>query len=187
MPLYPASQTYGAVTCVVFVSAALPGADIDQRLLKFDDAVDMALNRAKAWSKYAKDIAYYVDKRASMEAEFAKSLAKLAHTVQPTIAEDAYLPFQSIFCTALGQDMDYASKCQATYQLIQAKKFVEPLNARRVEHDKTRKVLKDQWTKETRKLVCALCALFVTFVCTFSSSCHYALSCLFLANLTRYT
>ena len=133
--------------------SATTGADIDQRLLRYDDAVDLALNRAKAWSKYAKDVAYYVDKRAGMEAELAKGLGKLAHSMQPAIADDAYLPFQSIFCTLLGQDQDYVSKCQASYQLIQASRFVEPLNARRVEHDKARKALKDQWTKHTRKLV----------------------------------
>ena len=125
----------------------------DQPLLAYDDAVDRALDRAKAWSKYAKDVSSYVEKRASMETEFAKSIAKLANTVQQSLGEDSNLPFQSILSTALDLDAEYAHKCQSTQHLIQTHKFVEPLNARRNDHDKTRKNLKDMWTKENRRMV----------------------------------
>ena len=125
----------------------------DLPLLAYDDAVDRALDRAKAWSKYAKDVSAYVERRASMETEFAKSIAKLAHSVQQSLSEGSNLPFQSILSTALDLDCEYAHKCQSTQQLIQTHKFVEPLNIQRVEHDKTRKTLKDMWSKENRRMV----------------------------------
>ena len=40
--------------------------DLDAALLRLDTGVDIALKRAKAWSKYAKDIVYYVDKKAHL-------------------------------------------------------------------------------------------------------------------------
>ena len=43
--------------------------DLDSTLMKFEDGVDLALSRAKAWAKYAKDVATYVEKRAQMGKE----------------------------------------------------------------------------------------------------------------------
>ena len=129
------------------------GADIDQSLLRIDQGVDISLNRAKLWSKYAKDIISYIDKRASMEVEYAKSVSKLANSVQQTITEDSFLPFQSIYVTALNHDINLASKSQAMFHMVQAQKFVEPLSVRRAEHEKIRKHLKDTWAKEIRRMV----------------------------------
>ncbi len=40
--------------------------DLDGVLMKLESGVDIALQRAKIWSKYAKDIISYVDKRATL-------------------------------------------------------------------------------------------------------------------------
>jgi hypothetical protein len=50
--------------------------------------VDFALQHAKLWSKYAKDIMMYVEKRAHIEMEYTKNLSKLAMTVRPLINEE---------------------------------------------------------------------------------------------------
>ena len=42
---------------------ALSQEDIDMVLHRLDDGVDVALQRAKAWSKYAKEILTYVEKK----------------------------------------------------------------------------------------------------------------------------
>lgn len=34
--------------------------------MQLTDGVDMALSKAKAWSKYAKDVMTYIEKRASL-------------------------------------------------------------------------------------------------------------------------
>ena len=65
--------------------------------------VDHALARAKVWSKYAKDVLTYVDKRTNLELDFARNLTKLAQTMRPILKEESYLPFQSIYCTGLDQ------------------------------------------------------------------------------------
>jgi hypothetical protein len=83
--------------------AILSVEQIDALLMRHDRGVDLALDRAKIWSKYAKDVKDYVDKRISMELAWARDLTKLAQTMRPVLKEESYLPFQSIYCTALDQ------------------------------------------------------------------------------------
>ena len=40
--------------------------ELDNILIKCDSGMEVALKRAKAWSKYAKDIISYVEKRAAL-------------------------------------------------------------------------------------------------------------------------
>ena len=74
--------------------------------------VDHALMRAKIWSKYAKDVMNFVEKRTSLEMEWAKNLTRLAQTMRPILKEESYLPFQSIYCTALDQDLEMCATTQ---------------------------------------------------------------------------
>ena len=106
--------------------------------------VDHALMRAKIWSKYAKDVMTFVEKRTSLEMEWAKNLTRLAQTMRPVLKEESYLPFQSIYCTALDQDLEMCATTQSTCSLLHGYKFSEPLSARRAEHEKLRKNLKDR-------------------------------------------
>ncbi|KDR15612.1 rho GTPase-activating protein 45-like isoform X2 [Zootermopsis nevadensis] len=121
---------------------------LDEMLLLLEQGVDFALQHAKLWSKYAKDVMMYVEKRSHVEMEYTKNLSKLAMTVRPLINEECNLPFQSIYCTALDHDMENSKSNQITCSLLLGKKFIEPLSARRVEHDKIRKQVKDLWFKE---------------------------------------
>ena len=65
--------------------------------------VDHAFMRAKIWSKYAKDVLTYVDRRTNLELEWARNLTKLAQNMRPVLKEESYLPFQSLYCIALDQ------------------------------------------------------------------------------------
>lgn len=40
--------------------------DVDARLMRLNEGVECALRRAKVWSKYAKDVMSYVEKRAQL-------------------------------------------------------------------------------------------------------------------------
>ncbi|XP_074643925.1 rho GTPase-activating protein 29-like isoform X2 [Tubulanus polymorphus] len=133
--------------------------DVDTTLLRLEAGVDIALSRAKAWSKYTKDLMVYVEKRSQLEVEFAKSLAKLASNMKPNLTEETCLPFQSVFCTALDQDVEYSNTCQATANLIQTQRFIEPLIYRRQEHEKARKTFREAWSKELRRMQEAITAL----------------------------
>ena len=79
--------------------------------------VDHALMRAKIWSKYAKDVMNFVEKRTSLEMEWAKNLTRLAQTMRPILKEESYLPFQSIYCTALDQDLEMCATTQVLLTL----------------------------------------------------------------------
>ena len=68
--------------------------------------------RAKIWSNYAKDVMTFVEKRTSLELEWARGLTKLAQAMRPVLKEESYLPFQSIFCTALDQDLEMCETTQ---------------------------------------------------------------------------
>lgn len=131
---------------------ALTGPEADAKLMRIEDGVEFALRRAKVWSKYAKDVISYVEKRANLEAEHARNLLKLAQTMRPVLKEESFLPFQSIYCTAIDQDLDNANNCLSNCTLLHDHKFVEPLSARRNEHEKARKQLKDAWHRELKRM-----------------------------------
>ncbi|XP_042242294.1 rho GTPase-activating protein 45-like isoform X4 [Homarus americanus] len=125
---------------------------IDEYLHRHEQGVEYALHRAKVWSKYAKDVMTYIEKRAQMDLEYARNLTKLAHTVRPALKEESFLPFQSIYCTALDQDIENTSQLSQTCILLQTHKFIEPLTTRRNEHERSRKVIKESWHKELKRV-----------------------------------
>ena len=60
-------------------------------LIIFISGVECALHRAKLWSKYAKDIMTYVEKRSQLEVEYSRNLTKLAHAIRPMLKEEVRL------------------------------------------------------------------------------------------------
>ncbi|XP_064120607.1 rho GTPase-activating protein 45-like isoform X6 [Macrobrachium nipponense] len=132
---------------------------IDEYLHRHEQGVEYALHRAKVWSKYAKDVMTYIEKRAQLDMEYARNLTKLAHTVRPSLKEESFLPFQSIYCTALDQDIENCTNLSATCNLLQTHKFIEPLSARRNDHEKARKVIKETWHKELKRVTEAVANL----------------------------
>ncbi|XP_014770650.1 rho GTPase-activating protein 29 isoform X3 [Octopus bimaculoides] len=126
--------------------------EVNEILRQHDSGMDVALQRAKVWSKYLKDIIYYIDKKAQLETDFSKNLIRLAQTTKSTIVEDALLPLQSVYCLLLNMDSDYAASCQKTQAQLQTDKFIRPLATRRAEHDKIRKSIKESWNREVKKM-----------------------------------
>ncbi|KAK2550182.1 Rho GTPase-activating protein 29 [Acropora cervicornis] len=108
------------------------------------------MQRTKMWTKYSKDIETYVDKRAHLELEYTAKLAKLASATKAAITEE------SIFVTALEQDIDYAENATKTYADLMSSKFTQPLSLRRNTHERVRKELKERWAKACRKMSEAL-------------------------------
>ncbi|XP_029648171.1 rho GTPase-activating protein 45 isoform X4 [Octopus sinensis] len=126
--------------------------EVNEILRQHDSGMDVALQRAKVWSKYLKDIIYYIDKKAQLETDYSKNLIRLAQTTKSTIVEDALLPLQSVYCLLFNMDMDYAASCQKTQTQLQTDKFIRPLATRRAEHDKIRKNIKESWNREVKKM-----------------------------------
>ncbi|XP_059468965.1 rho GTPase-activating protein 45-like isoform X2 [Neocloeon triangulifer] len=130
---------------------SLPG-EQESELLKIEHSVEALLRRAKLCSKYLKDVVMYVEKRALLDLEYAKNLSKLAMTVKPFICEESHFPLQGIFCHALDNDTDNCNAYLDTGALILGSKFLEPMRARRLEHERRRKQLKEQWQREMRRM-----------------------------------
>ena len=47
-------------------AVCLSNEEIDATLMKIESGVDIALQRAKVWAKYAKDVIAYVEKRTQL-------------------------------------------------------------------------------------------------------------------------
>uniref|UniRef100_A0A8C0N3N7 F-BAR domain-containing protein n=1 Tax=Canis lupus familiaris TaxID=9615 RepID=A0A8C0N3N7_CANLF len=65
--------------------APLTGEELDLRLIRTKGGVDAALDYAKTWSRYAKELLAWTEKRASLELEFAKSIMKIAEAGKVSI------------------------------------------------------------------------------------------------------
>lgn len=84
----------------------LTGVQMDAVLLQLEQGVEVALHRAKLWSKYAKDIMTYVEKRCNLEIEFAKNVAKLAQTMRSALKEEVQLHYYYFFFGKYFQRID---------------------------------------------------------------------------------
>ncbi|NXP34996.1 HMHA1 protein, partial [Leiothrix lutea] len=62
------------------------------------------------------------------------------------------MPFLSIYLLALEQDMEYGTSAVQAALTLQQQAFLQPLMARRLEHEKRRKEIKEQWHRAQRKL-----------------------------------
>uniref|UniRef100_A0A4W3IFE8 Rho GTPase activating protein 45 n=1 Tax=Callorhinchus milii TaxID=7868 RepID=A0A4W3IFE8_CALMI len=138
----------GGITADMIMSAE----EVDIMLQRSEGGVEAALQYAKTISKYLKDLIYYLEKRTVLEMEFAKGLTKLIHTCRPLIAQECHVPFQSIYSLALEQDLEHGNSMMQTAIILQNQTFLQPLTMRRLEHEKRRKEIKDQWHRAQRKL-----------------------------------
>ncbi|XP_029551081.1 rho GTPase-activating protein 45 [Salmo trutta] len=79
--------------------------EVDMLLQRSEGGVDSALAYAKTISKYMKDLMSYVEKRTSLEVEFAKGLQRLHQSSKHSITH-YHMPFYSIYSLALEQDAE---------------------------------------------------------------------------------
>lgn len=66
----------------------LANEQIDRVLERLDNGVELAFARAKAWSKYCKEILNYVHRRINLESEHARAVQKLAESTQAAIENE---------------------------------------------------------------------------------------------------
>ncbi|XP_018415042.1 PREDICTED: minor histocompatibility protein HA-1 isoform X2 [Nanorana parkeri] len=137
-----------------YVDSGSPfGDDVDIILQKSEGGVRAAFSYAKKLAKYMKDLTSYIEKRTILEMEYAKGLQKLVNTTKGAITQEPYLPFQSIYSVALEQDQEHAHGVLHTSLTLQQQTYMQPVNMRRLEHEKRRKELKEQWQRAQRKLM----------------------------------
>ncbi|XP_077471021.1 rho GTPase-activating protein 29-like isoform X2 [Stigmatopora argus] len=126
--------------------------EVDLTLLKHDSGVESALLYAKAWSKYIKDLLVWMEKRVTMDLEYAKSYTKLAESAKSLMMQQDYMPFSDIYNTTFKNDLEYNQLLMQTATALHTNKFMQPLLARKNELDKLRKDLKERWQREQKKM-----------------------------------
>ncbi|NWS44960.1 HMHA1 protein, partial [Probosciger aterrimus] len=72
--------------------------------------------------------------------------------VVPFLLAQANMPFLSIYLLTLEQDTEHATSVLQAATTLQQQTFLQPLSTRRLEHEKRRKEIKEQWHRAQRKL-----------------------------------
>ncbi|XP_040179901.1 rho GTPase-activating protein 45 isoform X2 [Rana temporaria] len=148
------SGTESTLANAEYMDAGNPlGDDVDIILQKSEGGVRAAFFYAKKLAKYMKDLTSYIEKRTLLEMEYAKGLQKLVNTTKGVITQELCMPFQSIYSVALEQDQEHAHGVLHTSLTLQQQTYLQPVSMRRLEHEKRRKELKEQWQRAERKLM----------------------------------
>ncbi|XP_054912166.1 rho GTPase-activating protein 45 isoform X1 [Poeciliopsis prolifica] len=126
--------------------------EVDVILQRSEGGVDSALVYAKSISKYMKDLISYVEKRTTLEAEFAKGLQRLYQSCKHSITHP-HMPLYSTYSLALEQDQEQSVGLQQANTTLHNQTFIQPLLQRKQEHEKKRKDIKELWIRAKRKLM----------------------------------
>lgn len=73
----------------------------EERFLNDSEGMNRALEQAKKWAKYAKDLIAYLEKRTQIEIEYHRSIIKNAHTLKSSIGDE-------VSCHCLAYLLEYS-------------------------------------------------------------------------------
>uniref|UniRef100_A0A915LEA3 F-BAR domain-containing protein n=1 Tax=Romanomermis culicivorax TaxID=13658 RepID=A0A915LEA3_ROMCU len=126
--------------------------EVEKILLNMENGVELALDYAKGWSRYCKEILYFVQQRINLELEHAKKIQKLTESTKSNLQGMPFLPLKNIYDACFLAENEMLSNCTNVLDKLHEYKFVKPLEARKLDHDQKRKELLNIWEKQIRQL-----------------------------------
>ncbi|VBB33423.1 unnamed protein product [Acanthocheilonema viteae] len=124
--------------------------EMDRMVADRSDGIDLAFERAKAWTKYCKDLLNHVSRRVQLDLEHAKRVQNLANQSKTAISEH-YLPLKDVFENSFENDITFCEQTQEVVKYIQDR-FIKSLELRRDEHERQRRSLKNEWLRVTKQV-----------------------------------
>ncbi|CAI9612200.1 unnamed protein product, partial [Staurois parvus] len=107
--------------------------EADEILIHSEGGVESALNYAKRWCKYIREVLGYIEKRLSYESEYAKNTIRLCESARSALGQQQCMPLQDVYLLHLDHESQTGSSALETVALLQMKKYCLPLSAKKTE------------------------------------------------------